>query len=107
MFAMRLLASICRRVSECWPQKAKNGMSGIHYGRLRLDTAPECAALREFSPITPCATRADLGCITSAERRWNWPTENKLKIVVQCLVDGVVMSDVTRRHGIRPQQAGA
>ena len=42
--------------------------------------------------------------ITGVERRRDWPTEKKLEIVAESLVDGVVVSDVARRHGISPQQ---
>ena len=42
--------------------------------------------------------------ITGVERRRDWPTEQKLEIVAESLVDGVVVSDVARRHGISPQQ---
>src|ERR1700716_4675002 len=42
--------------------------------------------------------------ITGVERRRDWPTEKKLEIVAESLVDGVVVSDIARRHGISPQQ---
>ena len=42
--------------------------------------------------------------ITGVERRRDWSTEKKLEIVAESLVDGVVVSDVARRHGISPQQ---
>jgi transposase len=42
--------------------------------------------------------------ITGVERRRDWSTEQKLEIVAESLVDGVVVSDVARRHGISPQQ---
>lgn len=42
--------------------------------------------------------------ITGVERRRDWATEKKLEIVAESLVDGVVVSDVARRHGISPQQ---
>jgi transposase-like protein len=40
--------------------------------------------------------------ITGVERRRDWSTQNKLEIVAESLVDGVVVSDVARRHGISP-----
>ena len=43
--------------------------------------------------------------ITGVERRRDWSTEKKLEIVAESLVDGVVVSDVARRHGISPQPA--
>ena len=42
--------------------------------------------------------------ITGVECRRDWSTEKKLEIVAESLVDGVVVSDVARRHGISPQQ---
>ena len=42
--------------------------------------------------------------ITGVERRRDWPTEKKLEIVAESMVEGVVVSDVARRHGISPQQ---
>jgi transposase len=42
--------------------------------------------------------------ITGVERRRDWSTGKKLEIVAESLVDGVVVSDVARRHGISPQQ---
>ena len=45
-----------------------------------------------------------LEVITGVERRRDWSTEKKLEIVAESLIDGVVVSDVARRHGISPQQ---
>ncbi len=42
--------------------------------------------------------------ITGVERRRDWPDEKKLAIVAESCQDGVVISDVARRHGLRPQQ---
>ena len=42
--------------------------------------------------------------ITGAERRRDWTDEQKLSIVAESCQDGVVISDVARRHGLRPQQ---
>lgn len=42
--------------------------------------------------------------ITGVERRRNWPEEKKLAIVAESCQDGVAISDVARRHGLRPQQ---
>jgi len=42
--------------------------------------------------------------ITGVERRRNWSTDEKLSIVAESMVEGVVISDVARRHGLSPQQ---
>ena len=42
--------------------------------------------------------------ITGVERRRDWTDEQKLSIVAESCQDGAVISDVARRHGLRPQQ---
>jgi len=42
--------------------------------------------------------------ITGVARRRSWPAEAKARIVMETLEEGAVVSDVARRHGIRPQQ---
>ena len=42
--------------------------------------------------------------ITGVERRRDWTDEQKLSIIAESNRDGVVISDVARRHGLRPQQ---
>lgn len=42
--------------------------------------------------------------ITGAERRRDWTPEKKRAILAESFEDGVVISDVARRHGLRPQQ---
>lgn len=42
--------------------------------------------------------------ITGVERRRDWTDEEKLAIIAESRRDGVVISDVARRHGLRPQQ---
>ncbi len=42
--------------------------------------------------------------ITDAERRRDWTDEQKLSIVAESCQDGVVISEVARRHGLQPQQ---
>lgn len=42
--------------------------------------------------------------ITGERRRRDWPTKRKLEIIAESLVEGEVVSDVARRHGISPQQ---
>jgi len=42
--------------------------------------------------------------ITGVERRRAWSDEEKQAIIAESSHDGVVISDVARRHGLRPQQ---
>ena len=42
--------------------------------------------------------------ITGAGRRRSWPLDAKARIVLESLENGAIISDVARRHGIRPQQ---
>ena len=42
--------------------------------------------------------------ITGVERRREWSDEKKQAIIAESSQDGVVISDVARRHGLRPQQ---
>ena len=42
--------------------------------------------------------------ITGVERRREWSDEEKQTIIAESSQDGVVISDVARRHGLRPQQ---
>jgi transposase len=42
--------------------------------------------------------------ITGAERRRKWSAAEKAEIVAESLAEGAVVSDVARRHGLRPQQ---
>ncbi|MGQ0673196.1 MAG: IS66-like element accessory protein TnpA [Hyphomicrobium sp.] len=42
--------------------------------------------------------------ITGVGRRRSWPAEAKARIVMETLEEGAVVSDVARRHGVKPQQ---
>ena len=42
--------------------------------------------------------------ITGVERRRDWTDEQKLSIIAESCQEGAVISDVARRHGLRPQQ---
>ena len=53
---------------------------------------PKASELRRFEVITGTGGRR------------NWPAEVKARIVAESLAPGVQVSDVARRHGIRPQQ---
>jgi transposase len=45
-----------------------------------------------------------LEVITGALRRRRWSNEAKARIVAESLAPGVVISEVARRHDLRPQQ---
>ena len=53
---------------------------------------------------TEASRGARIEVITGVERRRDWTDEEKLAIVAESCEDGVVISDVARRHGLRPQQ---
>ena len=42
--------------------------------------------------------------ITGSGRRRSWPFDAKARIVMESLEEGAVISEVARRHGVRPQQ---
>lgn len=42
--------------------------------------------------------------MTGPERRRKWSDETKIAVVAEALADGVVISDVARRHDITPSQ---
>ena len=42
--------------------------------------------------------------LTGPERRRKWPDEVKIAIVAEALAEGVVVSEVARRHDIVPSQ---
>jgi transposase len=53
---------------------------------------------------TEASRGARVEVITGVERRRDWTDEEKLAIVAESCQDGVVISAVARRHGLRPQQ---
>jgi transposase len=53
---------------------------------------------------TEASRGARIEVITGVERRRDWKDEEKLAIVAESCQDGVVISAVARRHGLRPQQ---
>ncbi len=57
---------------------------------------------RRFKTEASRGARAEV--ITGVERRRDWTDEEKLAIVAESCEDGVVISNVARRHGLRPQQ---
>jgi transposase len=42
--------------------------------------------------------------ITGVERRRKWSVQEKVEIIAESLVEGAVVSEVARRHGLSPQQ---
>ena len=53
--------------------------------------------------ITPMRPRR-MEVLSGPERRRKWPDETKIAIVAEALADGVVVSDVARRHDVMPSQ---
>jgi len=53
---------------------------------------------------TEASRGARVEVITGVERRRDRTDEEKLAIVAESCADGVVISEVARRHGLRPQQ---
>jgi transposase len=53
--------------------------------------------------ITPVRPRR-MEVLSGPERRRKWSDEAKIVIVAEALADGVVVSDVARRHDILPSQ---
>jgi transposase len=57
---------------------------------------------RKVKTKTPPVQRVEV--ITGVERRREWTDEEKLAIIAESCQDGAVISEVARRHGLRPQQ---
>ena len=55
-----------------------------------------------FDPKSEDIRRIEV--ITGVGRRRRWTVEAKARIVAESCVDGASVSEVARRHGIRPQQ---
>ena len=64
----------------------------------RLNSNVELKVKTKVTPIRR------IEVITGVERRREWSDEEKQAIIAESSQDGVVISDVARRHGLRPQQ---
>ena len=64
----------------------------------RLNSNVDLKVKTEATPIRR------IEVITGVERRREWSDEEKQAIIAESCQDGVVISDVARRHGLRPQQ---
>ena len=58
----------------------------------------------DHSVVTTPVRPRRLEVLTGPERRRKWSDETKIAIVAEALADGVVTSDVARRHDITPSQ---
>jgi transposase len=58
----------------------------------------------ESKPSRPPERLQRIEVITGIERRRKWSAKEKLEIVAESFVEGAVISEVARRHGISPQQ---
>jgi transposase len=58
----------------------------------------------DYSDVTTPIRPRRVEVLTGPERRRKWPDETKIAIVAEALADGVVVSDVARRHDVSPSQ---
>lgn len=58
----------------------------------------------DYSDVTTPVRPRRVEVLTGPERRRKWPDETKITIVAEALADGVVVSDVARRHDVTPSQ---
>lgn len=58
----------------------------------------------DLSDVTRPVRQRRVEVLTGSERRRKWADETKIAIVAEALADGVVVSDVARRHDVRPLQ---
>ena len=58
----------------------------------------------DFKVKTEATPIRRIEVITGVERRRAWSDEEKQAIIAESSQDGVVISDVARRYGLRPQQ---
>jgi transposase len=67
-------------------------------GRQRFDTKVD----RTFDAKAETVQRVEV--ITGVGRRRRWPVDVKARVVMESLEKGAIVSEVARRHGLRPQQ---
>jgi transposase-like protein len=67
-------------------------------GRQRFDAKVD----RTFDAKAETVQRVEV--ITGFGRRRRWPSEVKARVVMESLEKGAIVSEVARRHGLRPQQ---
>jgi transposase len=70
--------------------------------RHRFDHGVERSDDTKEAPATARTRRIEV--ITGVERRRKWSAQEKEAIVAESLVEGAVVSEVARRHGLNPQQ---
>jgi transposase len=58
----------------------------------------------DHSDVTTPVRPRRVEVLTGPERRRRWSDETKITIVAEAMTDGVVVSDVARRHDISPSQ---
>ena len=58
----------------------------------------------DTSEVSSSARPRRIEVITGEERRRKWSAQEKAAIVAESLAEGAVISEVARRHGLRPQQ---
>ena len=58
----------------------------------------------DYSDVNTHVRPRRIEVLTGSERRRKWPDQTKIAIVTEALGDGVVVSDVARRHDIAPSQ---
>ncbi len=58
----------------------------------------------DHSDVTTPVQPRRVEVLTGPERRRKWPDETKIAIVAEALADGVVVSDIARRHDVTPSQ---
>ncbi len=57
-----------------------------------------------YSDVTTPVRPRRVEVLTGPERRRKWADETKMAIVAEALADGVVVSDIARRHDVTPSQ---